>query len=460
MIYSDSQRFVFLHNPKAAGTSVRRALESFDDSGGKYWGLAHVEDGVRLIDRAHICASELHVHELMDRVENYFTFGFARNPYDRFLSAWDEHRGQHGLDPDLDINDWAKQNLSAANIRYDWRYTHFCPQHYFFYRGRKCVADYIGRHERIAEDWAIIQKILGLELPLEIHNRRSEGRHDALDGLERRTIELIHEFYERDFTLFGYVQRSLSEVFLMSSQMNTDPQESDPLGEFSSGEAVNAPQAMASSDAEIIEMDASLSETRDDLRELGNRVEAISTRLVECELEMHSRERLEEEMYVIRYAVDRIDPMSTELNALTDELAELRDRAAQDAVEFAQQSERQREFRTQMDANEANVKAIVQRIQEQMRLTQVVEENASLLGDRLTTTEANTIAALKQEIGEREAAYEVLTMRFTELVETSERRFRDLEIREREALARLAGIENEMHADAQRTFIQRLRRLF
>jgi hypothetical protein len=36
MIVSDRHRFVFIHIPKCAGTSVRNVLEGFDETGGRF----------------------------------------------------------------------------------------------------------------------------------------------------------------------------------------------------------------------------------------------------------------------------------------------------------------------------------------------------------------------------------------------------------------------------------------
>ena len=204
MVYSDSLKFVFLHNPKSAGTSIRKALEPYDDSNGRYWHCTYSHQHARLVDQAHICASELAEYGLLDKVSSYFTFGFVRDPYTRFLSAWDEHRFQHRLSDQTDINEWIHTHLTPANIRYDWRYIHFCPQHFFFYSGRKSVADFIGRFEHLDDSWFAIQKLLGCSIPLGAANIKGGTAARSLDSLSVDSIRLINELYDRDFSLFGY----------------------------------------------------------------------------------------------------------------------------------------------------------------------------------------------------------------------------------------------------------------
>ncbi|CAB5286595.1 Sulfotransferase family protein [Burkholderia multivorans] len=204
MLYSDSLKFVFLHNPKSAGSSVRKALEPYDDSNGRYWHCTYSYQHARLVDQAHICAAELAEHGLQEKVSNYFTFGFVRNPYTRFLSAWDEHRFQHRLSDETNLDDWIRTHLTPANIRYDWRYIHFCPQHFFFYSGRKSIADFIGRFEHIDDSWFAIQKLLGLSIPLGTTNVKGGTRTRSIDSLSAESIRKINELYDLDFSLFGY----------------------------------------------------------------------------------------------------------------------------------------------------------------------------------------------------------------------------------------------------------------
>ena len=207
MLYSDTREFLFIHNPKAAGTSIRQVLAPFDDSAGLYWHPFYVDRLSRIVDRAHICANELEDFDLLQKAAKYFTFGFVRDPYERFMSAWDEHLHQHGEsdEPFADPNEWIRQHLIPANVRYDWRYIHFCPQHFFFYRGRKCIVDYLGRFERIKDDWLSIQRIININAPLaSTNNRRSSMRDAFFAKLNHASIERINEIYERDFELFGY----------------------------------------------------------------------------------------------------------------------------------------------------------------------------------------------------------------------------------------------------------------
>ena len=93
MIISHRHRFVFLHNPKAGGTSVRKAIEPFNDIGFGFWGVAAEETGGRAIDRAHLGLDEFRrfYPDLWERVRRYAMFSLYRDPERRFLSSAFEH---------------------------------------------------------------------------------------------------------------------------------------------------------------------------------------------------------------------------------------------------------------------------------------------------------------------------------------------------------------------------------
>lgn len=89
MIISDTYRFAFLHIPKCAGTSVRRALTPYNQwsQAGPPWTKEHPDLG--LLDYGHIPLFVLRDHfpGAFRSVMDYWSFGVIRNPYDRFASS-------------------------------------------------------------------------------------------------------------------------------------------------------------------------------------------------------------------------------------------------------------------------------------------------------------------------------------------------------------------------------------
>lgn len=92
MIISSTLGFVFLHNPKTAGTSLRDALSPYHDWHETYWGRRPGPDG-RVIDAAHLGIDELAAfrpHD-WDRLRGLEFWSVRREPVSRLLSAVSEY---------------------------------------------------------------------------------------------------------------------------------------------------------------------------------------------------------------------------------------------------------------------------------------------------------------------------------------------------------------------------------
>ncbi len=97
MIISHRHRFVFFHNPKVGGTSVRTSLERFNDIGFGLWGIDTAQTGVR-VDRAHLGIAEFagFYPDLWRDVQGYALFSLSRDPLARFFSSMAEYSKHHG----------------------------------------------------------------------------------------------------------------------------------------------------------------------------------------------------------------------------------------------------------------------------------------------------------------------------------------------------------------------------
>jgi len=213
MIISKSKKFIFIHNPKVAGSSIRAALSEYDSFDNFFWHRGYISGIDHAVDKPHITMNDLSKTEYYQYVNNndFFVFGFVRNPYERVYSAYQERIRQWG--ETRGFNDFLK-DLNDINIRYDYNFIHFCPQHYFFYNGKKCIADFIGKMESINEDYFIIQSILdieGLELP---KNNVTEKivNQNYLSFYDDESIKIVNALYEKDFLLFNYNMLSSFEL--------------------------------------------------------------------------------------------------------------------------------------------------------------------------------------------------------------------------------------------------------
>lgn len=182
---------IFIHVPKCAGSSV--AMSIFGDTPTGHLPLYWYEK------------------QFKEQYEEYFKFGFVRDPLHRALSAYryllknpqPRDRAAHELVSrysrfDTFIDSW----LHVDNIS---RQIHFAPQHQFLQNSMGQIAvDFIGRQEHLEADFSALCEQLGISAQLQ-HINRSPGlgyKTAALcsDASRRR----IREVYARDYELFAY----------------------------------------------------------------------------------------------------------------------------------------------------------------------------------------------------------------------------------------------------------------
>lgn len=223
MIISDSHEFVFLHNPKAAGTSVRQALKKWDTRNNFYWGIVLDQASHWNVDKAHL---PLHVLARLfpkdhERVHRYFSFGFCRHPVTRFISAFHEgfpeiysRFAQGDLSQDeyaSKLNDYCQKMVSRA--AWDPGFTHATPQFPLFYDGVRCAADLIIPIEDPRPKLNLLARLLA-EVGVAVRacfdddaDRKNERktRLSADEVLSPANLRSLEQFYERDFEAFGYV---------------------------------------------------------------------------------------------------------------------------------------------------------------------------------------------------------------------------------------------------------------
>ena len=213
MIVCHKNKFIFIHNPKAAGTSFRNAIKKYHDHPKEFWGTAPDPFFGATVDLAHLRAWELPivapaVYEVM---KDYTTLAFARDPEQRFISACFEHFRNFGDAAFLDMDTPGQQqrmeslidgDLTIEKVISDSRYVHFSPQTWYFYAGRTRQVRHILPLLTDQDDFTAACTIL--ELPLihaEVRNRATRDRSESL--LTPKLREFVRRFYAIDYALFG-----------------------------------------------------------------------------------------------------------------------------------------------------------------------------------------------------------------------------------------------------------------
>lgn len=188
----DDNRCVFVHIPKTAGISLCTAL--FGCKGG-----------------GHLTARAYRALFGAEAFAAYFKFTFVRNPWDRLVSAYtflsqgganerDREWGRRVLGPYSSFDEFVRNWLDRRNI---YTQIHFVPQWEFVVDGQdKACLDFVGRFERISEDFAYVTEQIGRSCHLpQVNASQRTGYRDYYSAASRKRVE---EIYGRDIDQFGY----------------------------------------------------------------------------------------------------------------------------------------------------------------------------------------------------------------------------------------------------------------
>jgi len=217
MILSERRGFVFIHNPKCGGTSVREALMQFDTTSNFFWGYDTWNDTA--IDKGHLPLFILRnkYPEYFRLLRDYLTFMFVRNPYARTVSGFNESNIELSdatfYLPEGEatyrerLNDFIRKLDESSLTGWRSELHHFVRQVDFAYIGQKSFIDLVMK----VEEWPKCLRQLKNFLPdlpdlLEAAEKRNVrfGDRDCMHYLTRESIDRINALYKSDFDVFGY----------------------------------------------------------------------------------------------------------------------------------------------------------------------------------------------------------------------------------------------------------------
>ena len=198
----DQRKLVYVGIPKIASTSIK----------GSFMKQQEMDEMLRRLE-----SKKEQEHEIQKRVafkrqlstvaQNYFKFGFVRNPFDRLYSCYKN-----------------KVYNSKANLVYPFGYfhhivnfehfvkkitkvpdaignPHFISQYYLLHKNNKCLIDSVGKFENLVQDFEPIRQKYQLE-PLTHHNQSQARTDEWKNHYTEELAALIYKRYKKDFELF------------------------------------------------------------------------------------------------------------------------------------------------------------------------------------------------------------------------------------------------------------------
>ncbi len=139
-----------------------------------------------------------------------FTFSFVRNPWDRLVSAYHfwrpdrelRTRGSHSdWDPraPLSFGEWVQALVDRGrpeDRRLLLQWPMLCDE------DGELLVDFVGRYERLDEDWQRVAARIGPLARLPVTHRTTHRHYSA--AYDEATARLVAEACRRDIALFGY----------------------------------------------------------------------------------------------------------------------------------------------------------------------------------------------------------------------------------------------------------------
>ena len=213
---NNAEKFMFIHPPKCAGTSIRlilrKAYNSYHDhpilepfnmdlskEGIKYITSVHdtLSNFIRLNDDRYGVEGRFNKHE-------WFVFAVVRNPYDRLVSYY--HHQQVNLNKRkkdsflFTFNDWICGESFKKMVEELKTYKKM-----FHHDGELGINNYI-RLENIESDAKIVFNKLGIteyNIPSHKHNT-NRTEYDYKKYYNEESREKVSELFEWDINYFGY----------------------------------------------------------------------------------------------------------------------------------------------------------------------------------------------------------------------------------------------------------------
>ena len=193
---SHKHKFVFIHIPKTAGTSIWSATKQ------------KVEKITHNIRRKGYRYLKEYETENID-----FSFAFVRNPWDRLVSAF-KYLNAGGVyegdrvDREKYLRNYGEafspfvKGLSSNNLIFNQM--HFKPQYEWICDDNENIlVDFIGKFENLQEDFNVVCDKIEIPRQKLPHSNKAKHKHYT-EYYNDETRQIIAEKYAKDIEYFGY----------------------------------------------------------------------------------------------------------------------------------------------------------------------------------------------------------------------------------------------------------------
>jgi len=210
-LISNKYNFIFFHVPKAAGSSVTKALNK------NLVGDVKMNENNKSLKEFlskrnklwpnHATCAEIKAFLGDNAYNSYFKFCFVRNPWDRLVSLYHytvQKEAKIYAEKNLSLPEFSQDIMDAGSFEKWITSGKFgTAQYYFLSANNKLLVDYVGRSENLQADFSYICGLLGM--PNIILPKENTSKHKKyLEYYNEETSQIVAERYAKDIELFGY----------------------------------------------------------------------------------------------------------------------------------------------------------------------------------------------------------------------------------------------------------------
>lgn len=200
MVLCHSPKFIFVHNPKTAGSSiVQKLVEAFsiEDIKFKIGGM-----------KKHSTASTIKKHLPKEyNWKDYYKFGFVRNPFDACISSyfyWKKRIEQNDM-----IRSKAKyraKKIAGMSIKEYINSYNVVQSRFFFNQSNKLLVDFIGKYENLQQDFDKIMTNINTSKNKKyiLNHRNKNARKHYTYYFDDQDVKTFSEKFEKDLNIFNY----------------------------------------------------------------------------------------------------------------------------------------------------------------------------------------------------------------------------------------------------------------
>lgn len=212
MPYDKKNKYIFIHIPKVAGTSIEKHLGIYykNKSFSTEIGFGKFEANNIVYSLQHITLAQLLELNLLTKPEinSFFKFCFVRNPWDRAVSGYKWHK--RIKNPKITFREYlllCKKHfhMNQDNRSMNLENCHFLPQSwYVFDKQKSLLMDFVGKYETLQTDMNFVLSKLNMELSeLQNHNKSKKAPY-FFYYYDIRNIFLVKNIYKEDIVNFKY----------------------------------------------------------------------------------------------------------------------------------------------------------------------------------------------------------------------------------------------------------------